>query len=293
MKRALIQLLALLAVGSSAAYGHEMRPAYLELRQTSSSTYDLLWKVPGRGEDMRLGIDVALPRECADTTRPRASMVNNAYIERRSVRCPGGLSGGTVRIEGLRATMTDVLVRIERLDGTTQTTRLLPSSPAFVVEAAPRRLEVAGTYIVLGIKHILEGVDHLLFVLALLIVTNGGWMLAKTVTAFTASHSLTLTAASLGWVHVPSRPVEAVIALSIALVAAEIIRTRRGEISLTSRFPWLVALIFGLVHGLGFAGGLSEAGLPVSHIPTALLSFCPGGSRPWLMRRVFAVDVLA
>jgi hypothetical protein len=102
-----------------------------------------------------------------------------------------------------------------------------------------------------------------------------------------------LTAASLGWVHVPSRPVEAVIALSIALVAAEIIRTRRGEISLTSRFPWLVALIFGLVHGLGFAGGLSEAGLPVSHIPTALLSFCPGGSRPWLMRRVFAVDVLA
>ncbi|MBV8211359.1 MAG: HupE/UreJ family protein [Burkholderiaceae bacterium] len=276
MKRALLSLLVLLGAFSSSANAHEMRPAYLELRQTSSSTYDLLWKVPGRGENMRLGIYVRLPEGCIDTTEPRASMLSNTYFEQRSVSCHRGLTGGTIRIEGLDATMTDVLVRIEHLDGTTQTARLLPASPALVVEAAPHRLEVARTYTVLGIEHILGGIDHLLFVLALLIITKGGWRLVKTVTAFTASHSLTLTAASLGWVHVPQRPVEAVIALSIVLVAAEIIRMDRGEPTLTSRYPWLVALIFGLVHGLGFAGGLSEAGLPVNHIPTALLFFSIG-----------------
>ena len=172
--------------------------------------------------------------------------------------------------------MTDVLVRVERLDGTTQVTRLTPSAASFVVEAAPRALEVARTYTVLGIEHILTGIDHLLFVLALLIITRGGWKLVKTVTAFTVSHSLTLTAATLGFVHVPQRPVEAVIALSIVFVAAEIVRMRRGVDSITARAPWLVAFTFGLMHGLGFAGGLSDAGLPAAHIPTALLFFSLG-----------------
>lgn len=274
MKRALLALLALTFVAGSSA--HEMRPAYLELRQTGATTYDLLWKVPGRGEDLRLGLYVQLPASCADTTTPHASMVNNSYVERRAITCVGGLTGHTVRIRGLSATMTDVLVRLERLDGTTQVTRLLPSASGFVVEAAPRALQVARTYTVLGIEHILGGIDHLLFVLALLIITQGGWKLVKTVTAFTCSHSLTLTAASLGWVHVPPPPVEAAIALSIVLVASEIIRMHRGELTLTSRYPWLVALTFGLIHGLGFAGGLSEAGLPVNHIPTALLFFSMG-----------------
>jgi hydrogenase/urease accessory protein HupE len=172
--------------------------------------------------------------------------------------------------------MTDVLVRVERLDGSAQVTRLTPSAPSFVVEAAPQALEVARTYSVLGIEHILTGIDHLLFILALLIITRGGWKLVKTVTAFTISHSLTLTAATLGFVHVPQRPVEAVIALSIVFVAAEILRIRRGLESITSRAPWLVAFTFGLMHGLGFAGGLSEAGLPAGHVPTALLFFSGG-----------------
>jgi len=167
-------------------------------------------------------------------------------------------------------------VRLERLDGTTQVTRVTPSLPSFVVEAAPRALEVARTYSVLGIEHILTGIDHLLFVLALLIITRGSWKLVKTITAFTISHSLTLTAATLGFVHVPQRPVEAVIALSIVFVAAEIVRMHRGQESITARAPWLVAFTFGLMHGLGFAGGLSEAGLPVGHIPTALLFFSVG-----------------
>jgi hydrogenase/urease accessory protein HupE len=165
---------------------------------------------------------------------------------------------------------------LERLDGSTQVTRLAPSSPSFVVEAAPGALEVARTFTVLGVEHILTGIDHLLFVLALLIITGGGWRLVKTVTAFTISHSLTLSAATLGFIHVPQPPVEAVIALSIIFVAAEIVRMRGGIESITSRAPWLVAFSFGLMHGLGFASGLSEAGIPPGHIPTALLFFSLG-----------------
>jgi hydrogenase/urease accessory protein HupE len=203
-------------------------------------------------------------------------MANNAFTERWTMKCAGGLIGGRIHIAGLKATNTDVLVRLERLDGTAQVTRLTPSVPSLVIEAAPGVVEVARTYVVLGVEHILTGIDHLLFVLALLIITRGGWKLLKTVSAFTLSHSITLSAATLGFVHVPQRPVEAVIALSIVFVAVEIVRVRRGLESITTRAPWLVALTFGLMHGLGFAGGLSEAGLPQGHIPTALLFFSVG-----------------
>jgi hydrogenase/urease accessory protein HupE len=266
----------LLTVFARGAFPHEVRPAYLELRETAPETYDVFWKVPGQGEDLRLGLYVELPAGSANVTTPRGSMVNNAFTERWTIMCAGGLAGGTINVAGLTATKTDVLVRLERLDGSAQVTRLTPSAPSFVVEAAPRALEVARTYSVLGVEHILTGIDHLLFVLALLIITGGGWKLVKTVTAFTISHSITLTAATLGFVHVPQRPVEAVIALSIVFVAAEIVRIRRGLDSITARAPWLVAFTFGLMHGLGFAGGLSEAGLPVAHVPTALLFFSFG-----------------
>jgi hypothetical protein len=275
MKRALL-LFIFLAASASGLSAHEVRPAYLELRQTSAETYDAFWKVPGQGENMRLGIYVELPGGSINVTTPRASMANNAFTERWTVKRTGGLTGGTIHIAGLTATMTDVLVRLERLDGSAQVTRLTPSAPSFVVEAAPDALEVARTYSVLGVEHILTGIDHLLFVLALLIITGGGWKLVKTVTAFTISHSLTFTAATLGFVHVPQRPVEAVIALSIVFVAAEIVRIHRGLESITARAPWLVAFSFGLMHGLGFAGGLSEAGLPAGHVPTALLFFSGG-----------------
>jgi hydrogenase/urease accessory protein HupE len=169
--------------------------------------------------------------------------------------------------------MTDVLVRIERLDGTTQVTRLTPSAPSFVVKAAPRALEVARTYTTLGVEHILTGFDHLLFVLALLLITRGGAKLVKTVTAFTVAHSMTLSASTLGFVHIPQQPVEAVIALSIVFVAAEILRTSEGRESLAARAPWIVAFTFGLLHGFGFAGALSEIGLAQGNIPLALLFF--------------------
>lgn len=266
-----------LVVGlTSTGLAHEVRPAYLELRQTGAETYDALWKVPGQGENLRLGLYVDLPPNCSNVAPPRGSMSNNAFAERWTLKCAGGLSGGTIHIAGLSATKTDVLVRIAGLDGIPQVTRLTPATPSFVVQAAPRALDVAATYAVLGVEHILTGIDHLLFVLALLIITKGGWRLVKTVSAFTVSHSLTLFAATLGLVRVPQPPVEAIIALSIVFVAAEIVHMQRGLLGITARAPWIVAFGFGLMHGLGFAGGLSEAGLPAGHIPTALLFFSAG-----------------
>jgi hydrogenase/urease accessory protein HupE len=270
-------LLTLLLLGlTPAALAHEVRPAYLQLRQTSPDTYDVLWKVPGRGDDMRLGLYVELPGSCVHLSEPRGIFAGGSFTERWSAQCPSGLAGGTIRIAGLAATMIDVLVRLERLDGTTQVTRLTPSAPAFVVEAAPRELEVASTYLLLGIEHILTGVDHLLFVSGLLLLVSGFGRLAKTISAFTVSHSVTLSLATLGVVHVPPAPVEAVIALSILFVACEIVRGPQKPPSLAQRQPWLVAFIFGLLHGLGFAGGLSEVGLPAGHIPLALALFSIG-----------------
>jgi hypothetical protein len=268
--------LCLLPFNPVATFAHEVRPAYLELRQTGPDIYDALWKVPGQGENLHLGLYVELPAGCTNVTQPHGSMANNAYAERWTVKCPGGLNGGTIHIAGLSGTVVDVLVRLKRLDGTVQVTRLMPSAPSFVVEAVPGALGVARTYTVLGVEHILSGIDHLLFVLALLIITGGGWRLVKTVTAFTVSHSITLTLATLGYVHIPQRPVEAAIALSIVFVAAEILRGRAGKPGLTQRAPWIVAFAFGLMHGLGFASGLSEAGLPAGHIPTALFFFSIG-----------------
>jgi hydrogenase/urease accessory protein HupE len=275
MRSALLTFV-LLATLVSGAFAHEVRPAYLELSQSGPETYDVLWKVPGLGDNLRLGLYVEFPAGCTNVTEPRASMVDNAYSERWSVKCAGGLTGGTIHIDGLTATTTDVLARLERLDGTTQVTRLTPSATSFVVEAAPRALQVARAYLTLGVEHILGGIDHLLFVLALLILVKGTRRLVATVTAFTVAHSLTLAGATLGFVHVPGPPVEAAIALSIVFVAAEIVHSRHGNAGLTERFPWVVAFTFGLLHGFGFAGALNEVGLPQSAIPVALLFFNVG-----------------
>jgi hydrogenase/urease accessory protein HupE len=255
---------------------HEMRPAYLQLRQTSTDTYDIFWKVPAIGDRMRLSLYVQLPQACTTLGQRPGLFANGAYTEQWSVTCRGGLSGSPIRIGGLTTTFTDVLVRIERLDGSEQVTRLASSSPSFIVEAAPRRFEVARTYLVLGVAHILTGVDHLLFVSGLLLLVTGLRRLLLTVSAFTLSHTVTLSLATLGFVHVPPAPVEAVIALSILFVAYEVLRKNENPDGLAQRKPWLVAFSFGLLHGLGFAGGLSAAGLPAGHIPLALGFFSAG-----------------
>ena len=258
------------------ASAHEVRPAYLELRQTGIESYDVLWKVPARGENLRLGLYVEFPFGTTNVITRRMSIANDASTERWTVKREGGLTGGRIHIAGLAATMTDVLVRIESLDGTSQVTRLTPSSPSFVVKAAPGRLEVARTYLALGVEHILFGIDHLLFVLALLILVKGWRKLVGTITAFTVAHSITLAAATLGFMNVPGKPVEAIIALSIVFVACEIVHRRQDRSGLTERWPWVVAFIFGLLHGFGFAGALSEVGLPQNAVPLALLFFNVG-----------------
>ena len=274
MKRALF-ILVLLVTAAPGAFAHEVRPAYLELRQTGPETYDGLWKVPGQG-DLRLGIYVELPAVCTSVTEPRGSMINNAYSERWTVKCPGGLDGGTIHIAGLSATMTDVLVRVQHLDARTQVTRLTPSAPSFVVQAMPSRWRVAGTYLRLGMDHILTGVDHLLFVLGLLLIVRSRWMLFKTISAFTVAHSITLAVATLGYASVPLPPLNAAIALSILFLGPEIVRTWQGQTSLTIQYPWVVAFAFGLLHGFGFASGLKATGLPQVDIAWALLLFNVG-----------------
>lgn len=256
-----------------AANADEFRPGYLELRQRDAETYDVFWKVPAQGDNLRLGIYVVFPGDVVNLSEPRGAFHAGAYSERWRLKRPGGLVGQTVRIEGLPSSITDVLVRVERSDGTAQVTRLLPSNPAFVIESSAGSGEVARTYLVLGVQHILLGIDHLLFVLALLLVVKGSARVFTTITAFTIAHSLTLAAATLELVRVPGPPVEAVIALSIVFVAAEIVHGAQGRPGLTARWPWVVAFTFGLLHGFGFAGALSEIGLPQSAIPLALLFF--------------------
>ncbi len=256
------------------AHAHEVRPGYLEVRQVEAEAYDVLWKVPARGE-YRLRLHARLPKECVGAPN-QGTFVGGAFVERWRARCPGGLAGRTIDIEGLSATRTDVLARVEWLDGTTQTVRLTPEQTSFEAKLAPGMLEVSKTYFVLGVEHILLGIDHLLFVLGLMFLVGSWKRLVATVTAFTVAHSITLAAATLGWVHVSQAPVEATIALSIMFVAAEIIHGARGEPRLATRAPWLVAFVFGLLHGFGFAGALREVGLPQKDVPLALLFFNVG-----------------
>jgi hydrogenase/urease accessory protein HupE len=263
-------VLAFAFAGASGA--HELRPGYLELRERGPEAFDVLWKVPASG-GQRLAIEPRLPERCRPSGPRSAFASERALTERWSVHCPGGLAGGTIAALGLSATLTDVLVRLEAQDGSARVARLTPREPAFVVAAEPGTGEIASTYLRLGVEHILGGVDHLLFVLALVLLVPQPKRLVATVTAFTVAHSLTLAAATLGLVRVAQAPVEAVIALSIVFVAGEIVHRARGRPGLTARAPWLVAFAFGLLHGLGFAGALREIGLPEQAIPLALLFF--------------------
>jgi hypothetical protein len=265
---ALFALLGTLTLGLA----HEVRPSYLEVREVRASEFEALLKTPMSG-DYRLSLSATFSGQ-ADAVLPMTTRATaDAAVQTWRFRALDPLRGQTVGIVGLENTMTDALVRVVFLDGSSWVRRLTPQEPSAVIPALQSGWSVAWVFINLGVEHILLGVDHLLFVLALLIITRGTWLLIKTVTAFTVAHSITLALATLGYVHVPPAPVEALIALSIVFVAIEIVRQWRGREGLTARAPWLVAFTFGLLHGLGFAGALSEVGLPEGHIPVALLFF--------------------
>ena len=258
------------------ALAHEARPAYLELKETGPGQYSVLWRTPvlaGR----QLPVALALPEGVRNLRPPDVLELTDSRVERRWIDAgPGGLSGKRIEFPGLQFTITDVLARVELQDGRSWTTIARPSEPWVEVTASPGRIEVAKTYFVIGVHHILLGVDHLLFVLGLMLIVTNRWMLVKTITAFTVAHSITLAIATLGYASAPVLPLNAAIALSILFLGPEIVRAWRGQTSFTIRHPWVVAFVFGLLHGFGFASGLSAMGLPQKDVPMALLFFNVG-----------------
>ncbi len=289
MRAARVGLWALLAWLAAPLAAHEVRPAYLELREATAGEFEVLWKVPLRG-GRRLELEPRLPTHCQALGPPLSVAGAGAEIRRWRVACGGALAGGTIAIDGLENTLTDVLVRLETARGGVQTVRLQPTAPSFVAVSSQSWIEVAHTYLRLGVEHILLGVDHLLFVFALLLIVRGPRRLVAAVTAFTVAHSLTLAGATLGYLHMPQQPVEAVIALSILFLAVEIVHRRQGRSGIAERRPWIVAFVFGLLHGFGFAGALAEIGLPDTAIPLALLFFNIGVE---LGQLAFVAGVLA
>jgi hypothetical protein len=261
-----------LALLSPPAHAHEVRPAYLELREASPGTFDVLWKTPMRGE-MRLALDPQFSGRTTLASPPSVRIVRDAAVQTWTLIAEEPLRGQVVGVRGLEATLTDALVRIEFADGATWVKRLTPQQPAATIPAAATGSAVAAEYSGLGVEHILLGIDHLLFVLALVILVRNRWQLVSAITAFTVAHSITLVLATLGFIHAPPAPIEATIALSIAFVAAEILRARGNGGGIAGRTPWIAAFGFGLLHGFGFAGALAEIGLPAAHIPVALLFF--------------------
>jgi hydrogenase/urease accessory protein HupE len=268
-------LLALLFV-LPVAQAHEIRPAYLELKETAPGQFSVLWRTPVLS-GMRLPIVLKLPDDARNLKEPVVQELTDSLVERRWVAAgQNGLAGKRIEFPGLQLTITDVLVRFELLNGTKGTVIVHPSQPWMEMAATQTKWGVAGTYLVQGWRHILFGVDHLLFVLGLLLIVQDRWTLLKTITAFTVAHSITLGIATLGYASVPLPPLNTAVALSILFLGPEIVRTWRGETSLTIRHPWVVAFAFGLIHGFGFASGLSTTGMPGAEIPVALLFFNVG-----------------
>lgn len=302
-------LLVVAALASATAAAHRLSPAFFGLRETAPNAFDVQWKVSISGGLSEV-LEPKVPDGCSLTEDVRTYVVEDVRFQHAALACDGGLAGKTFTVAGLELTQTDVLLRVDYLDGTSSNRRLTPAAATTVIPAQPSALEVVRTYTVLGIEHILLGVDHLLFVLALLLLVRGVKRLVATITAFTVAHSVTLGAATLGFVHVPSAPVEATIALSILFLASELARRHARstaaslvEDDLTERFPWLVAFAFGLLHGFGFAGALTEVGVPERAVPLALLFFNVGVeigqlafvaavlALGWLARRVLAHGV--
>ncbi len=266
-----LALVLLAVVCAQPADAHELRPGFLEISEVAPARYDVRFKVPARGE-LRLKMQPRFPDGC-EREKVAREHAGTAFIDRFALACQDPLTDRTVVIDGLAQTFTDVVARVSHIDGSVQTTRLTPDNPFFTVTGTPTWLETARTYFLLGVRHILMGVDHLLFLLALLLLIRDGWMLVKTITAFTLAHSITLAAGALGWAEASQAPVEAVVALSIVFTAAEVPRAETQGSSLPRASPWIVAFAFGLLHGFGFGGALKEIGLPQSDVPLALLTF--------------------
>jgi len=270
IKQIFIFLALLFMTNISAA--DEIRPGYLELKEETPGTFSVLWKVP-QIKNQRPVIEAHFPTGCSNKSEIISQVINNAILKRWYIHCIDSIHGQRISIEDPGNSNTEVLLRLKWLDGEESTALVRPSAPFYSIPEKSSSTDIVTTYLLLGTEHILLGVDHLLFVFALLLIVNSTRRLVITITAFTIAHSITLGAATLGYVYVPQQPVEAIIALSILFLAVEIVHGKQGRPGYAARWPWLVAFIFGLLHGFGFAGALSEIGLPQQSIPLALVFF--------------------
>lgn len=255
------------------AIAHESQPGTLEIKQLAPEKYDVTWKAPiyyGKPHPARL----RLPENWQNVVQPTERRTVDAIVYHWVVETgPKSIEGDVIGFPGLESTTTDVYVRLTRLDSTMMTAAVGPTRPFVELRGERPWYATAAEYINLGFHHILLGVDHLLFVLGLLLIVQGRRMLIKTITSFTVAHSITLAIATLGFASIPLPPLNAAVALSILFLGPEVVRTWRGETSLTIKYPWIVAFVFGLLHGFGFASGLSTTGMPKAELPWALLCF--------------------
>ena len=269
MKWLLALLLALIAASPAAA--DELRPGYLELTQQDAQHWKLVWKAPVLG-GLATHARPLVPPQCRQSA-PTARLEGAALVAESMFTCSTDLAGSSVGLAGMDAVFTDALVRIAPLGRPVQAARLTPGHATVTVARVPDRWDVARSYFVLGVEHILTGYDHLLFVVALVLLLGKLGVVVRAATAFTLAHSLTLVGTTLGVIGLAQAPVEALIALSIVFLAVEVVKQDPASPRLSERIPWVVAFGFGLIHGFGFAGALREIGLPEGDVPTALLTF--------------------
>lgn len=254
------------------AWADDARPAYLEIKSIENASYSVVWKRPelsGRA----VALSPVFPEVCETRKLFQERSIDNVrYVEMVLDCSPNGLSGKSINIEGIETSFREVVVKLI-LDERESTYILKASNPSLSIDENFSPQNVVVGYISMGVSHILHGIDHLFFVLALIFLVSNSKSLFKAITAFTISHSLTLIGTVMGWFYLPVPFVEAIIALSIFFLAIEMVRKRAGKTSLTIAKPWLPAFGFGLIHGFGFASAITIIGLPTSDVAIALLSF--------------------
>ncbi|QKG72352.1 HupE/UreJ family protein [Erythrobacter mangrovi] len=265
-----LAVLLLALMGASPALADELRPVSIQFEQRDANGWRVAWKQPLSSPADDRFVMPTLPRDCRITSEPKREMAALAVLGSAEVACAGEVAGQPIGWPNLVG-QGDAILRIVPLDRPEQVYRLTAGQPTAVFAARPAAAQVWRSYFVIGVEHILAGWDHLLFVIALVLLVEKPGPVVKAATAFTIAHSLTLAAVTLGFAGLPQRPVEALIALSIVFLAVEV--AKDGRSTLARRLPWFVAFVFGLLHGFGFAGALHEIGLPEGEVPAALVSF--------------------
>lgn len=260
---------------SSVAQAHPMAPSLLEIVERAPGASMVLWKTP-IARVPGVNLEPVMPANCQRVGDVTSKVVATAREDRWQISCGVSLVGSQIEVTGLSNLQSNVILRVVLQDGRNYQVVLNSQSPRFVVPEHPCVSDVFKNYLVMGALHILTGWDHLLFILGLILLVKSRKMLLWTITAFTMSHSVTLSLAALGYIHVWPAAVESLIALSILVLAVELTRPQTGKGTFFHRYPWVMSFSFGLLHGLGFAGGLAEIGLPMGEIPMALFSFSVG-----------------